>query len=307
MKETKYVLLLCTIAAIGVIQTPVAKAEVAITPNVRYADAPGIAAGAQSLDIYAPKGAQKLPVLVYVHGGGWKGGDKLAVGAKTEFFTSAGWVFISINYRLLPAGKHPNNVQDVAAALAWIHSNIARHGGDPMRLFLMGHSSGAHLVALVATDERRLEATGKRLDILKGVIPLDTSTYDLPMMMKSGASLPNLRSTAEGIFGADPQGWRDASPYHHVSGGKKLPPFLIFYSRGTGVEGENRLRVEQAQAFGEALRKAGASAEVFDASDRNHGEINAWFSRPNDSVTAKAMEFLNSLAGAVKVGGAGIE
>src|SRR4030095_10355295 len=133
---------------------PASDAEQMVTTlNVRYAETPGVEAGAQSLDIYAPKAAQKLPVIVYIHGGGWGKGDKREVGAKPQFFTSAAWLLVSINYRLLPAGKHPANVEDVAKALAWVHSNIARHGGDPARLFVMGHSAGAHLAALGAAAE----------------------------------------------------------------------------------------------------------------------------------------------------------
>lgn len=272
------------------------KAEMAVTLDVRYAETPGVAAAAQSLDIYAPQRGRGAAVLAYIHGGGWSRGDKRAVGAKADFFTSGGWVFVSINYRLLPAGRHPCNVEDVARALAWIHSNIAGYGGDPARLFVMGHSAGAHLAALAATDHRRLEAAGKSLDILKGVIPLDTNVYDLPALMQSGAAAYGR------VFGGDPQVWRDASPSQHVAQGKRLPPFLIFYSRGSGARGENKIRAQQAQAFGDLLRKAGAEAEVYDASDRTHGEINQWFGRPDDRVTAKAMTFLNSLADRPKAG-----
>lgn len=264
--------------------------EMAVTLNVRYAQTPGVEAGAQSLDIYAPGNARDAPVLVYIHGGGWSGGDKRAVGLKAKFFTSGGWIFVSINYRLLPAGRHPANVEDVARALAWVHSKIAGYGGDPARLCLMGHSAGAHLAALAATDHRRLEAAGKSLDILKGVIPLDTNVYNLPELMESGAG------AYAGVFGRDPELWRDASPAFHVAKGKRLPPFLVFYSRGA-AGGENKIRARQARAFAGLLQEAGTPAEVCDASDRTHGEINQWFGRPDDRVTLKAMEFLNSAAG----------
>jgi len=290
-------MMILSIAANGLILTPAAIADsgMVTTLNVRYAEAPGVTAGAQSLDIYAPKGGLKLPVLVYVHRGSWSGGDNRAVGAKPEFFTSAGWAFVSINYRLLPEGKHPTNVEDAAHALAWARSNIAKYDGDSTRLFVMGHSAGAHLAALVATDERHLEAAGKSLDIFKGAIPLDTNVYDLPTLMKVGAEV------YKKVFSDDLQVWRDASLYYHVVSGKKLPPFLIFYSCGTGVTGEAEVRAEQAEAFFSALREAGASADVFDASDRTHSEIDEWFGKPDDRVTARAMGFLNSLAGKAAV------
>ena len=121
----------------------------------------------QRLDVYALNDAKRAPVMVYVHGGGWRRGDKSAVGRKAQFFTGLGWVLVSTNYRLLPEGKHPTNVQDVAQALAWVHDHVAEHGGDPERIFLMGHSAGAHLAALVATDERHLKAAGKTLALLR--------------------------------------------------------------------------------------------------------------------------------------------
>ena len=116
--------------------------------NRAYDDHP-----AQQLDIYHPKKTKDAPVMVYIHGGGWRRGDKDRVGEKAVFFNSKGWVFISANYRLLPEGRHPNNVDDVAKAIAWTHDNIKKYGGDPEEIFIMGHSAGAHLAALVVTHE----------------------------------------------------------------------------------------------------------------------------------------------------------
>ncbi len=244
----------------------------------------------QKLDLYRPAEADQLPVMVYVHGGGWRKGDKRAVGEKAKFFCGNGWVFLSINYRLLPAGKHPANVQDVAKALAWVHDKIAKHGGDPSKIFLMGHSAGAHLVALVSTDQRHLKSFDKELSILKGVIPLDTNTYDIPKLMEG-------RSTGsyEIVFGNDPATWRDAAPISHVAADKNIPPFLICYSRGLG-NFRNPLRAEQANAFARRLVDVGIAAEVVDASDRNHGEINARFGKSDDpKVTGKAKAFLEAI------------
>ena len=227
--------------------------------------------------------------MVYIHGGGWQRGDKRVVGRKASFFTGLGWVFVSVNYRLLPEGKHPANVEDVARAIAWAHDHITEYDGDPERLFLMGHSPGAHLAALVATDGRRLGDAGKSLAVLKGVIPLDTNTYDLPSLMRSrGASFYGQ------VFGEDPAVWRDASPLTHIAADGGIPPFLVCYSRGMRAN-SNPARRTQAEAFGTALRAAGVPAEVVDASDRDHGEINAWFGDPDDSVTQKALAFLRPL------------
>ena len=246
---------------------------------------------AQRLDLHVPSGVQDAPVMLYVHGGGWRIGDKSAVGKKAEFFTGNGWIFASAGYRLLPAGRHPRNVEDIAAATAWLHDRIAEHGGDPDSIFLMGHSAGCHLVSLVATDGRHLEKLGKSLDVIKGVIALDTQAYDIEKLL----DLPLGSATYRSVFGEEPEAVRDASPIHHVARGKGIPPFLVCYSRGLGRR-ISRHRAEQSKAFAAALKAAGVNADVVDASDRSHGEINQRFGDPDDvKVTGKVKLFLESL------------
>ena len=104
----------------------------------------------ERLDVYAPRGASRAPVVVFVHGGEWTRGDKAAVSFKPKFFNQNGIVFVSINYRLSPAATHPAHVSDVAAAIRWVHEHCGRFGGDPKKIVLMGHSAGCHLVTLVA-------------------------------------------------------------------------------------------------------------------------------------------------------------
>lgn len=258
--------------------------DVIVRRDIRYAETCGVDAVSQSLDLYTPKDATKAPVMVYVHGGGWQKGDKAAVGSKAAFFTGQGFLFVSLNYRLLPAGRHPANVEDVASALAWVHTNVADYGGEPDKLLLMGHSAGAHLVALVATDERRLKAAGKELSILKGVIPLDTQAYDIGGVMEQtqGASLYRQ------VFGDDPAVWRDASPLAHVAAGKDIPPFLIFHT--ASPEGRSR----QAMAFAEALHNVGVSAKVVPVPSESHGELNQSLGRPDDPETDQAMKFIEA-------------
>ena len=248
----------------------------------------------QRLDVYSPKkGVKDSPVMVYVHGGAWMRGNKSSVGKKATFFTGRGWILVSVNYRLVPDGQHPRNVEDVATALAWVHDHCAEQGGDPNLIFLMGHSAGCHLAALVATDGRPLKKAGKSLTIVKGVIGLDTQTYDIPQLMKSASS----SAVYAKVFTEDESTQRDASPIHHVQKNKGIPPFLICYSRGMATR-LNPARPEQAKAFCAALNSAGVEAEVVDASDRNHGQINQRFGDPKDNkVTGKATEFLKAILG----------
>ena len=114
----------------------------------------------------------------------------------------------------------------------------------------MGHSAGAHLVSLVATDGRRLGALGKPLSIIRGVIALDTNAYDLSQASRFH----------KGVFGDDPAVWHDASPISHVAVNKGIPPFLVCYSRGMGAN-LNPARPAQARAFADTLKNAGINAE----------------------------------------------
>ena len=133
----------------------------------------------QKLDIYLPENKKFSPVLVFIHGGGWRGGDKKNHEKKGEFFTKRGYVFISINYRLPPKAKHPLQIEDVASALNWIQENISQFKGKPDEIYILGHSAGAYLTALISTDEQHLNEHELGLDIIKGAMLIDSATYDL--------------------------------------------------------------------------------------------------------------------------------
>ena len=102
-----------------------------VTKDIPY----GKAHERQVLDVYAPAGAKNLPVVFWIHGGGWQTGDKSMVALKPKAFMDAGFVFVSINHRLLPAFDMGTITRDVASALGWVHKNIAAHGGDPARVW----------------------------------------------------------------------------------------------------------------------------------------------------------------------------
>jgi hypothetical protein len=173
--------------------------DLRVQREIPYRDPSGVESSLLSLDIYAPKDAENLPVMIYIHGGGWQRGDKAAVGSKPAYFCSRGWVFVSLNYRFVPAVDLLTQLQDSADAIAWVHTHIADHGGDPQQLHLMGHSAGAHHVAILATNERFLKAAGKELSILKSVVELDTQALDVPRMMHGSRN----RGTYAQAFGKD--------------------------------------------------------------------------------------------------------
>jgi acetyl esterase/lipase len=283
----RFLLVLVILASASVAAEPV------VVRDVRYGDTPGDATSAHALDVYTPAdpGAGPTPVMVYVHGGGWKGGDKARVGSKAEYFTGRGWAFASVNYRLLPAGRHPANVNDVASAIAWVHDHAAEHGIDPDAIFVMGHSAGAHLAALVATNPAPLRKVGKPLRVLKGAIPVDTMAYDIPGMLAANPEMGHAE-----VFGPDPAVRRDASPQLHVATDTGIPPFLICYSRGVTQADGAAKRAAAAQAFAAMLRGAGIAADVVDASDRSHREINERIGDPTDDrVTGRIEAFLDGV------------
>ncbi len=135
----------------------------------------------QRLDLVKPEEITRAPVLLFVHGGGWSIGDKAhAAGDKARWANSKGWAFASANYRLVPQATVEQQAADVASAIAWLRANAVREGIDADRIVLMGHSAGAHLVALVGTDPQYLKAAGVPMGSVKGVVLLDGAGYDVP-------------------------------------------------------------------------------------------------------------------------------
>jgi acetyl esterase/lipase len=245
-----------------------------------------------SLDVYTADPVQAgSPVMVFVHGGGFRVGDKASskdLDPKPEYFTSKlGYILVSTNYRLLPEGRYPRNVQDLANALAWVSDNIADFGGDPDRIFLMGHSAGAALVAQVATDETFLRNAGKNLGLLKGVIANEGS-YGVE-------SDDQEAERQEALFGT---GWREVVPVARVARGKNIPPFLLFHVTG----GETLVANSKKQAIemGNALRGAGVRADVVALDHVEHFGANERIGEPGDITTIAVERFLDSITGRQK-------
>ena len=112
----------------------------------------------QMLDVYAPTKGKDLPVVVWIHGGGWRRGDKADVHNKPKAFVDKGFVLVSISYRFVPKVTVNEIAGDVAKAIRWTHDHAKDYGGDPNTIIVMGHSAGAQLAALVCTDDRYLKA-----------------------------------------------------------------------------------------------------------------------------------------------------
>src|SRR5205814_758309 len=235
--------------------------------DVPYADP---AHERQVLDVYSPRGAKNLPVVFWIHGGGWQTGDKTSVQIKPQIFMDKGFVFVSTNYRLLPSVDMATIVRDVAKSIRWVHDHIADHGGDPQRIFIMGHSAGAQLAALVSIDDRYLKAEGLSLAIIKGCVPVDGDTYDIPAIIETAETrrrvhgLPQAKVGHREKFGNDPAKHRDFSAVTHVAKGKGIPPFLILHVA------DHPDTTAQAQRLGAVLKDAGIPAKVFGAKETYH-------------------------------------
>ena len=157
--------------------------------TVAYRTVPGVARDLTSLDLYVPprrcRRRAAVPIVVWVHGGGYLKGDKSQqVAAKVALVAKRGWIFASVNYRLSRPGagdaEYPDHYDDVASAIAWLRKHVRKRGGDPERIALLGHSAGADIVSNVAVNPTYLRRRGQALRALSCFAPLDTAGFDKP-------------------------------------------------------------------------------------------------------------------------------
>ncbi|MEI7807238.1 MAG: alpha/beta hydrolase, partial [Verrucomicrobiota bacterium] len=258
--------------------------------NVRFANADGVEANLQSLDVHAPATGSGHPIIVWLHGGGMKGGDKAQAGItvlKPDFFLARGYVFASVNYRLAPEQKHPAQAEDTAAALAWLHDHAVEFGGDPERIFLIGISAGAQLAAVVSTNERFLAQHRKSLGIVKGAVILDIGSFDIPALMEqAGEKAPEMyRYTFRN--GGSREDWIDCSPFYHVRRGKSIPPMLLYY-----VAGRDHHATE-IERFAARMKAEGCEATVLAVEGKTHLRIELEIGLSGDAPTAEILKFLD--------------
>jgi arylformamidase len=277
------------------------KAQLRARMESRDRTKPGATAGAtelsygtaslQKLDFWQARSA-RAPMVVFVHGGGWKRGDKRnATGQyKAPHYLSQGYAFASVNYRLVPDATVEEQAADVANAVAYLRRDADKLGFDPDRIALMGHSAGAHLVALVGTDPQYLRRFGLRPADIDAVIPLDGAAYDVPSQMFDGGRFMN--DTYELAFGTDPARQKALSPYWHAEA-PNAPAFLILH-----VERDDGAR--QSAKLAEALRKNGVQVKLqdFDGKGlRGHMEINRRLGDPDYPATAVVDAWLRGIFG----------
>lgn len=237
----------------------------------------------QRLDVYRPPEAQAAPVILYVHGGGWRRGDKAMprmVRNKLAHWSAKGYVFVSTNHRLVPQACVLEQARDVARALAFVQAKAGAWGGDARRVVLMGHSAGAHLAALVTADSALAAEEGLRPWL--ATIALDSAALDMVAIMER----PHYRFY-DPVFGTDPALWRAASPLHRLQGPPAAPMLLVCSSLRDDSEPAARAFAAKAAGFG-----FGGASILPVALD--HGELNDRLGLPGD-YTEAVDDFLRSL------------
>ncbi|MGH9479840.1 MAG: alpha/beta hydrolase [Terriglobales bacterium] len=206
----------------------------------------------QVLDLYLPKKA-KPRLFVFVHGGGWRGGDKAHYRSLGELLSGFGYAVALPNHRLAPEHPHPAAADDVAAAIQCVLRYSPESGIRAQGMYLGGHSSGAHLAALLAVHPRY-----RQPEPLAGVICI-SGVYDLGAYAEAAGYL-------RPVFGDDPAVWADASPVEHVLPG--APPFFMAYA-----EHDIPGAAHQAARMAAAVRTVGGSAQVTEVPGRDHVTI----------------------------------
>lgn len=263
--------------------------------TVAYRSIVGTDPNLTSLDVYPVAGRCSAPVVMWVHGGGYQIGDKRSqIDHKVELFRDHGWLLVSVNYRLTTPGQpgsaqFPDHFDDVAAAVAWVHDTIARYGGDPTRIALLGHSAGADIVSNVATNPRYLGEFDLGLSDLRCAGPLDTEGFD-----KAAASADEPDGeTAQWrtALGNHPNYMADTSATLLVRSGLGIPP-MIGVVRGT----PERRAIEAR--FLAALEDAGVQTTTIDARSLTHRQVNTSIGAPDDDVmTGPLVDFLTDCFG----------
>lgn len=230
----------CTAAAFLAANLPSAFGPYERTADLAYGTDPR-----QQLDVYVPETtvAEPRTVVVFIHGGSWETGSKDQYRFVGSSLAEQGFIAVLPSYRLSPAVRFPVFVEDAAQAVAWTFHNIGRYGGNPQRVFIMGHSAGAHIALLLTLDRRYLAAAGVSADDLRGAIGL-SGPYDF----KIDSDL--LRS----VFGSAPD-LRQTQPAHFVRG--DAPPLLLIHGTADKVCWD-----QHSIRLTERIRAAGGTADL---------------------------------------------
>lgn len=272
-----FLIVICFVSGMQVIAQQ--KNSVQVIRDVDYIADVNYENNKDKLDLYLPEGQRRFPVIISIHGGALIEGDKKGQGHIGQRFASAGFATVIINYRLSPSVSHPAHVQDVAAAIAWVKHHIAKYGGDPNAIFVIGHSAGAYLAALVALDNKYLSAHKLSPRDIRGIVPVSAFYY----VDQVAPNRPKY------VWGTEMATWLEASPARHLR--SDAPPILMIYA-----DGDDEWRRQQNEEMAKAWRQVGhQDVTVKQIASRNH--LTIWSKiADGDEVSSLIIAFISRLS-----------
>jgi acetyl esterase/lipase len=282
---------------------------VQIEKDISYREAGTWDPALNTLDIYFQPlrpAAAKRPLVVFMHGGNWSQGDKACFASSSEpvmpaWFVRQGFVFVAINFRLLnndrcPGTQLPDTLEDLAKAIKWLKINARRYGADQGPIVIMGFSSGAHLAALLVSDESALRSHRLRSRDIGAVIAMDVPYYDMAsavhLLRSEDTGLPQVSrriKTIEQLFGRDPAGWARASPAAYISDHLLHTAFCII-SCGYYQSQPQRLTQQASALFVAQLQQQGIAAEQLHLAYYRHADLLDKFS--DEAIACPVLDFL---------------
>lgn len=263
----------CTKAGLFFANVPASFNDASTYKNVSYGDKEQ-----QTLDLYIPQGVNKAPVIVFYYGGRWTDGHKEQYRFVADGFVKEGYVVVIPDYRKYPNVKFPAFVEDAASSFAWVYKNIEDYGGDPETIFIIGHSSGAHLGALIATDPQYLK-----------VHDLDRKTIKAFAGMSGPYAFVPEADDLKDMFGP-PERYPLMRAPNFVDG--KQPPMLLIH----GLEDE-AVVLENAQKLKAAIDKNGGQVQLKTYKELNHVETIGslmWFWRYKSDIKDEILAFFET-------------
>lgn len=262
---------------LGVLNTFVPASGHVRSEGIAYGEGPR-----QRLDVYVPaaRSSGRRPVVVFFYGGRWQSGDRSEYAFAAQALTSRGFVVVVPDYRLYPEVVFPAFVEDGAAAVAWTRENVDSFGGDPSRVFLMGHSAGAHIALLLALDASYLRPSGADATPIAGAVGL-AGPYDF---------LPFTSADVRALMGPAPS-WPATQPIHHADGSD--PPVLLMH----GLD-DSLVKPKNAVNLASTLQADGGCAVVRLYREVGHVELLLGLAAPLDlftpDVADAAAEFMRA-------------
>jgi acetyl esterase/lipase len=252
----------------------------AVEKDIPYADG----GDQQKLDLYLP-GTKGFATVVFIYGGGWHTGSRKVVAPVGVKLQGLGFGCALPSHRLSPKDRFPAHIEDVAAAFVWVKRNIAAKGGDPKRVFLVGHSSGAHLALLLATDPKYLKKHGLTLVDIAGVVGLSSPVDLEPRADGKGFGDALMAGRGADAFSRDIRVMKGASPIRHIT--KDMPPVLL-------VVGERDFPMLEgdAKAFVKRATEEKSSAALVVSKGRNHMGVVKALLQDDSDVLKDVREFL---------------